>query len=216
MVSALGASLGKSWLAEYAQIQRKPNAKDAYERHRRYLGLSKWHLVDVITFLPILLHISFLLFACGLVVILFGDNKAIGAIILGLTAVAFIFYLGTALAPLASSDCPFKTPLTGFLVSVKYRLLGRKEARSEGISEASTAEMLLWLHDLCYGSADIDHIIPAIAGLDRETQLVFRNPRFEKTLLSRLFNEDFNPQFLKGYLHLMKEIGLWGISLQSH
>ncbi|KAF8802923.1 hypothetical protein BYT27DRAFT_7058061, partial [Phlegmacium glaucopus] len=53
LLSALGASLAKSWIADYAQVQHKPNAEDAYQRHRRFLGISSWHLTDVITSLPI-------------------------------------------------------------------------------------------------------------------------------------------------------------------
>ena len=214
LFSALGASLGKSWLAEYAQIQHKPNANDANERHRRYIGISNWHLVDVIIFLPILLHTAFLLFACGLIIFLFGDNKALGAIILFLTTAAFTFYLGTAIAPLVDPDCPFRTPLTSFLVRIRSWLFNSKHASPQELSMVSKAKMLLWLQDLCQEGPDIDQIIPAIAGLDRSTgvQQLLESSSLSTMLPARLSSTDFNPKFLKEYLFVIERVGLWGTS----
>ena len=212
LVSALGASLGKSWLAEYAQIRCKSNAKDAYERHRRYIGISKWHLVDVLTFLPILLHNAFLLFACGLIILLFGDNKVIGAIILVLTTVAFALYLGTATASFVDPDCPFRTPLTKFLARIKAWLFNSKYGISQERYMSSKGEMLLWLHDYCHESADIDQIMPAIAGLNIKSQQMFHNSGLAMTMRDRLCSADFNPDFLKVYYYTIERVGLWGIS----
>lgn len=92
LLSALGASLAKSWVADYAQVQHKPNAEDAYRRHLQFLGISGWHLTDVITSLPIFLHISFFLFAFGLSILLLGEYTPVGAINL-ITVIALVLYI---------------------------------------------------------------------------------------------------------------------------
>jgi HEAT repeat protein len=170
LLSALGASLGKSWLADYAQFERKPNTINAYDRHRRYIAISDWHLVDVIAFLPILLHTSFLLFACGLIVLMFGNNKPIGAIIFVLTTVALTLYLGTTMAPLVYPDCPFRTPLTSFLVNIAVRLFNDNHSRRRDLSMASKEQMLRWLHDLWYGSAE--NLIDKFGDSDKNVRLI--------------------------------------------
>jgi hypothetical protein len=85
----------------------KANEKDAYQRHLRFgvLGMSDWHVDDLIASLPILLHISFFPFFFGLVVMLLGIDKSV----LVLTSVALILYLGAAAVPALYHDCPYKT-----------------------------------------------------------------------------------------------------------
>ncbi|KAF8814781.1 hypothetical protein BYT27DRAFT_7028350, partial [Phlegmacium glaucopus] len=165
LLSALGASLAKSWVADYARVQHKPNAEDAYHRHRRFLGISSWHLTDVITSLPILLHTAYFLFAFGLAIFLFGEYAPIGAITLVFTVVALILYLGTATVPVFRPDCPYQTPITTFLIRLAGWLF-KTEQYNPSLSDISKAQLLLWLHDICLGSAEMDQIIVAIAGLE--------------------------------------------------
>jgi hypothetical protein len=210
LLSALGASLAKSWVAEYAQVQHKPNAEDAYHRHRRYLGISSWRLADVITTLPILLHTSFFLFSVGLVILLFGDYTPIGALTLILTAVALILYLGTAAIPVLLPDCPYQTPVTMFLMHFAGGLFNSRHHIPPALSDTSKAQLLLWLHYLCDGSGDVDEIITAIAGLDPspDVQSVLHNSSFAIALCDHLSSANVQPnsQVQKAYLYAVLNI----------
>jgi len=77
---------------------------------------------------------------------------------------------------------------------------------------SSKGEMLLWLHDYCHESADIDQIMPAIAGLNIKSQQMFHNSGLAMTMRDRLCSADFNPDFLKVYYYTIERVGLWGIS----
>jgi len=205
LLSALGASLAKSWVAEYAQVRHKPNAEDAYHRHRRYLGISSWRLPVVITTLPILLHTSFFLFSIGLVILLFGDYTPIGALTSILAAVAFILYVGTAAIPVLRPDCPYQTPVTTLLMYFTGGLFKNRHHIPPSLSDTSKAQLLLWLHYLCDGSGDVDQIITAIAGLGSspDVQSVLHNSGFAIALCNRLSSADVqsNSQVLKAYLY---------------
>ncbi|KDR84506.1 hypothetical protein GALMADRAFT_715861 [Galerina marginata CBS 339.88] len=203
LLSALGASLAKSWVADYAQVQHKPNAEDAYHRHLRFLGISSWHLTDIVTSLPILLHIAFFLFGFGLAILLFGDYVPIGAITLVLTVVALMLYLGTATVSVFYPDCPYQTPLTTFLIRLLAWILKSKQ-QTLSLSNISKAQLLLWLHDICLGSTEMDQVIIAIAGLDQspDVQDVLHHSRFAETLCDGLSSVNTQPAMVANMLSL--------------
>ncbi|PVF92525.1 hypothetical protein CPB86DRAFT_661039, partial [Serendipita vermifera] len=70
LLSALGASLAKGWVMQYASRASGVNASDACSRHCRFIGITRWHLQMIVQSLPILLHVAFFLFSAGLIILL--------------------------------------------------------------------------------------------------------------------------------------------------
>jgi len=228
LLSALGASLAKSWVAEYAEVEFKPeikaNAEEAHRRHLRFLGISNWHLTDFIMSLPILLHTAFFFFAIGLSVLLLGDDKAIGIIISALTAVTLILYLGAVAVPLVYADCPYQTPITTFLIRFAGILVKSEHRTSPSVTHACKAQLLLWLFDLCDKSTEIERAITAIAGLDPspDTQDKLHSSSFAYQLCHHLSrtDPDSNSPMLKAYLYAILQLLRTGFprlgSLEEH
>ncbi|KAJ7203554.1 hypothetical protein GGX14DRAFT_369305, partial [Mycena pura] len=112
LMSALGASLAKGWVTQFASPVSGSSWSDAKLHCSRYLGLKRWHLRLIIQCLPILIHIAFFLFSIGLVILLFQDNSAIFITVCILTVLVGSFYIGSTLHAVYFSDSPFRTPLS--------------------------------------------------------------------------------------------------------
>ncbi|KAI0659017.1 hypothetical protein C8Q70DRAFT_143219 [Cubamyces menziesii] len=93
-------------------------------RHRQYRidGLHKWKLPALLSFLPLLLHVSLLLFFAGLVDFVWAANSGVAAVAAVLVIVTFLFYLGTNILAYIYPDCPFKTSVT-IAISLSHELL---------------------------------------------------------------------------------------------
>ncbi|KAI0792709.1 hypothetical protein C8Q75DRAFT_692074, partial [Abortiporus biennis] len=111
--SLITASLGilvKQWLREY--MARDTISPRAHVRIRRFrlLGLLRWRVFEIASFLPLLLQVALALFLIGLGEFLRLLDPLIGWIITALVIAWLVFYGCSALAPLLSSQCPYKTP----------------------------------------------------------------------------------------------------------
>ncbi|KAE9408811.1 hypothetical protein BT96DRAFT_807402, partial [Gymnopus androsaceus JB14] len=67
---ALFAVLAKQWLRQHLSIVTGSPRERALIRQFRFDGLEKWHVQALIGMLPILLHLSLMLFLAGLVIFL--------------------------------------------------------------------------------------------------------------------------------------------------
>ncbi|KAJ3886135.1 hypothetical protein GG344DRAFT_91030 [Lentinula edodes] len=70
LVVALTAVLAKQWLRQYLSMISGSPKKRALIRQFRYEGLQQYHVQGIIRVLPVLLHLSLLLFLIGLVLYL--------------------------------------------------------------------------------------------------------------------------------------------------
>ncbi|KAJ7438185.1 hypothetical protein B0H11DRAFT_1752989, partial [Mycena galericulata] len=93
LMSALGASVAKGWVTESSSVGPGSSWRDACEHARRLGGVRRWHMQLIIECLPFLMHIAFFLFSCGLVVLLFHNDRTIGIFILALTALVAFLYI---------------------------------------------------------------------------------------------------------------------------
>lgn len=118
LVTSLGVALlsilVKQWLDEYT-TRTFASAKSTRHWVRRrafyFRGISRWHVLGLISVLPLLLHVSLFLFFGGLVVFLWDLDRAIAIFLLTTSTALFTFYVTTLLAPLSWTDCPSATPL---------------------------------------------------------------------------------------------------------
>ncbi|KAJ7182401.1 hypothetical protein C8R43DRAFT_865677, partial [Mycena crocata] len=111
LVSALGASVAKGWVTQFSSTVSGSSWHDASLHRQRLRILKQWHLQLIIEFLPILIHIAFFLFAAGLIVLLFDDDKPIGIAILVLTGLVGTIYITNSFVSAYHSDSPFRTPV---------------------------------------------------------------------------------------------------------
>ena len=131
VISLITASLGilvKQWFHEFmAQGTQDPTYRIRI-RFFRSKGLERWQVFEIAAALPLLLQIALLLFFVGLSEFLRELNVIVGwaatGTILGWLGV-FIF---TTLAPILSSQCPYKTPMLkrplGYLRTIAQPVYG--------------------------------------------------------------------------------------------
>jgi hypothetical protein len=163
LLSALGASLAKGWVMQYASVTPGVSASDACSRHLRFLGIKKWHLQMIVQSLPILLHVAFFLFSAGLVILLRDDDVGIANLILSLVAIMAAIYLGSSLLPLIWSDCPFRTPVSILIHRLIRTLMGSR--KDKGSSDIVKSQALSWMLQNSADESVTVRAARAIAGL---------------------------------------------------
>jgi hypothetical protein len=151
LTAALASVLALQWIREYdTGISRISSPRErALRRQFRYQGVKHWKMSEVIAFLPTMLHVSLLLFICGLVEWLFHTNATIAiAMFLGLGGWV-TFYVVTHSISFIRMDSPFRTPLIRVVFTVVQRIKNRiahfREARaSEPSLSVSAALRKMW------------------------------------------------------------------------
>ncbi|PVF92520.1 hypothetical protein CPB86DRAFT_178363 [Serendipita vermifera] len=163
LLSALGASLAKGWVMQYTSRAPGVSASDACFRHRRFIGITRWHLQMIVQSLPILLHVSFFLFSAGLIILLQDDNIQIANLILTLVVIMAAMYIGSSLLPLIWPDCPFQTPVSILIDRVFKELTGFRNDSTA--SDVVKSQALSWMLQNSADDSITLRIARAIAGL---------------------------------------------------
>ncbi|KAJ7132562.1 hypothetical protein C8R44DRAFT_50468 [Mycena epipterygia] len=114
---ALIATLVQQWARDF--IQRTEMRPSPIVRARifsyLYFGLRRFGMHKAVEFIPLLLHVSLLLFFAGLVAFLVPVNPVLvimTAVLLGLIAAAYAYL---TVLPIFSSDSPYRTPLSNLV-----------------------------------------------------------------------------------------------------
>ncbi|KAF8199409.1 hypothetical protein K438DRAFT_1823544 [Mycena galopus ATCC 62051] len=122
---ALIATLVEQWSRDF--IQKTEMRPSPIIRARifsyLYFGLQRFGMHTTVTFLPLLLHVSLLLFFAGLIVFLYPINTPLmimAATLLGIMAAAYAYL---TLLPMHSSDSPYRTPLSNVVWGLFQRLV---------------------------------------------------------------------------------------------
>ena len=92
--------------------------KRSGDRQRKCDGLNKWSFDFFIESLPMMLQVALLLLACGLFKHMASINTSVAGILIALTALGVLFYIGIVIVGTASYDCPFQTPVSTGLQSL--------------------------------------------------------------------------------------------------
>ncbi|KAJ7132516.1 hypothetical protein C8R44DRAFT_774141 [Mycena epipterygia] len=140
---ALIATLVQQWARDF--IQRTEMRPSPIVRARifsyLYFGLRRFGMHKAVEFIPLLLHVSLLLFFAGLVAFLIPVHRALTimtAVLLFLIAAAYAYL---TVLPIFSSDSPYRTPLSN-LVWGSFRrfaaLWHLPRQSSESLDEEST------------------------------------------------------------------------------
>ena len=124
LLAAFLAMLGKQWVNRYLShtggdsiVEHGITGGDSIVEHcinrqRKFYGLKKWKFRLVIESLPIMLQIALFLLACGLSRYMWSTNTSIACVVISLTTLSFLFFIGFVVAGAISYDCPFQTPLS--------------------------------------------------------------------------------------------------------
>ncbi|KAL1724962.1 hypothetical protein EV714DRAFT_222200 [Schizophyllum commune] len=129
LLAAFGAVVVRQWLQEYESDVTGPPKRRALVRHYRRVGLENYKVHLIVPILPMLLHVSLLLFFIGLTLYVRQSDRSMSNGIIALTTMIYLVYLGTNLMPVFRPQCPYRSPLsTGAhwaksLVALLYALL---------------------------------------------------------------------------------------------
>ncbi|KAL1711925.1 hypothetical protein EV715DRAFT_214620 [Schizophyllum commune] len=145
LLAAFGAVIVRQWLQEYESDVTGPPKRRALVRHYRRVGLENYKVHLIVPILPMLLHVSLLLFFIGLTLYVRQSDRSMSNGIIALTAMIYLVYLGTNLMPVFRPQCPYRSPLsTGAhwaksLVALSYALLPAK-LRTKALLPAKTVK----------------------------------------------------------------------------
>ncbi|KAI0247718.1 hypothetical protein BJV78DRAFT_1285305 [Lactifluus subvellereus] len=119
LTCALSTILVKTWVQEYlyySQCHPIPSTRARIRAHL-FRGLSDYRLDQVISAIPLLLHLAILLFGAGLITCFFSLNNIMAYTALGAYSVIGASYLFLTISPLINPTSPFKTPISNLLWS---------------------------------------------------------------------------------------------------
>lgn len=111
---ALWATLMQQWARRYVQIADRPFVSQEHARIRAFFahGVDKFKLATAVEVLPVLLHLSVLLFYIGLVDFVLNINITVGITLLVPVALSVLAYFVLSIMPLICHNSPYLTPLS--------------------------------------------------------------------------------------------------------
>ena len=112
LLAAFIAMLGKQWLNRYLRHSGGSTVGRCGDRQRKSNGLEKWPFRFFIESLPLMLQIALLLLACGISQYIWSINTSVARVIISLTTLGVLFYIGIVAAGTSSYECPFQTPVS--------------------------------------------------------------------------------------------------------
>ncbi|KAJ7744590.1 hypothetical protein B0H16DRAFT_1693129 [Mycena metata] len=117
LACALIATLVEQWSRHFIHSSELKQSPIIRARIFAYLyhGLERFGMYAMVQFIPLLLHISLLLFFVGLVAFLQPINAVVTAMAAALLASISIVYMYLTVLPMFSSDAPYRTPLSNIL-----------------------------------------------------------------------------------------------------
>ncbi|KAJ7111299.1 hypothetical protein C8R44DRAFT_742424 [Mycena epipterygia] len=140
---ALIATLVQQWARDFKQITEMRPSPIIRARIFSYLyfGLRRFGMHKVVEFIPLLLHVSLLLFFAGLVAFLHPVHPALmtmTAVLLGLISAAYAYL---TVLPIFSSDSPYRTALSNVIWGFvrRFSALFHSHLRSSSDEESVTA-----------------------------------------------------------------------------
>ncbi|KAJ7887422.1 hypothetical protein B0H13DRAFT_1524827, partial [Mycena leptocephala] len=143
---ALIATLVEQWSRDF--ITRTEMRPSPFIRARifsyLYFGLQRFGMHKMVDFLPLLLHMSLLLFFAGLVAFLHPINPVVTAVAVAVLGLISATYIYLTVLPILSSDSPYRTPLSN-LVWGSFRQLSSpfRRRRKPSFDEESTTDTVV-------------------------------------------------------------------------
>jgi len=120
LLAAFIAMLIKSWVRKFDHGLGGMSLPEqrAKTREFRYLGMEHWKLPEMVAILPLLIQLSLLLFAIGLVHFLFYVSKPSFGVAMSIFGVGVVYYAVTTSISVFVTSSPFHSPLSRTLGKV--------------------------------------------------------------------------------------------------
>ncbi|KAI0091501.1 hypothetical protein BDY19DRAFT_930768 [Irpex rosettiformis] len=137
LASASVGILAKQWLREYSNRTSSSPREAARIRQFRYAGLIRWHIPEIIAFLPVLLQLSLAFFFVGILDLLWQLNTIVAGVITFFVSLSLAFLVVTTILPSIAKDSPHRSPqalavyllrqwFVGLVISVLIKLVKSK------------------------------------------------------------------------------------------
>ncbi len=115
LVVALAAVLVKQWLHRYISFPSGTPGLRSHVRQFRFMGLEKWRVRIIVGMLPIIMHISLMLFFAGLALFYVPLRASLAWTVGTIAVLVCVLYLVSNTLPIIFPQCPYQTPLTDFI-----------------------------------------------------------------------------------------------------
>ncbi|KAJ7133704.1 hypothetical protein C8R43DRAFT_643626 [Mycena crocata] len=117
LACALIATLVEQWARDFVQKAEMRPSPVIRSRIFSYLyyGLKRFNMHILVDLVPLLLHMSLVLFFAGLVAFLLPVNHAVMIVAATLLGIVVAIYCTLTILPLIYSDCPYRTPFSTVL-----------------------------------------------------------------------------------------------------
>lgn len=113
LISAFGALLGQQWIVNYKRLPKTGFEGERRERQRRLIGAKRWYLEPIlVTFLPMLLQASLLIFIAGMIAYIKSLSHTVARWNTVISSIAAALLIISTAFALVDPYCPFKTPLS--------------------------------------------------------------------------------------------------------
>ena len=107
LFSAFLAMLGKQWLNRYTIGSI---ADRCHYRQRKLDGMTTWYFHVLMESLPVMLQLALLLLGCALSLYLWGLQRTVSGVVIGITSLGVLFYIFIVVAGALYASCPYQTP----------------------------------------------------------------------------------------------------------
>ena len=143
LTCALFATLLEQWARDFLHRADMRSAPATRARMFSYLyyGLKRFNLHTVVEIIPLLLHMSLLLFFGGLVAFLSRINIIVTGVAVAILIIVLAMYFLLTVLPLLALDCPYRTPLSRLLWNVVQALLRSQPNNKHDQQPASSGEL---------------------------------------------------------------------------
>jgi hypothetical protein len=180
LATALLSVLAKQWLQAYTSLPTGNAMERVKIRQFRYEGFEKWRVPEIIGALPLILHASLALFLVGLSLYVAELYRPLCWIVVAITGISFLVYLGSILIPAITIQCPYR--ITLLFIPVQYMLWSLKLAIylvRKSLSKIFSIQMSFQWPDFSQKSI-------------RDTETAFLDPQYEENRSRHTLLPSFN------------------------
>lgn len=216
---ALFCILIKQWLDAYDSHVSSPSPSPLHwaRRHSLYhRGLQNWGVPGLISFLPLLLHMSLFLFFVGLILFLRPLDSAISYSILVMVSCIGAFYVLSLILPAWRIECPSYTPLLAQgLLAVSGAISALLYVTESLRRHVQGARRWLRVHDVRYIWEPLDGCAVLLWRLRQylaSMKLCAKQQRARETPIISKFNQELDGYVLSGLLHLPADTNMDAIA----
>ncbi|KAJ7039447.1 hypothetical protein C8F04DRAFT_1178979 [Mycena alexandri] len=144
LASAVIATLVEQWSRDY--LNKSDMRPSPIERARicsyLYSGLKRFRMHAIVDLIPLLLHMSLLLFLAGLVAFLLPVNWIMTLVAASLLGVVGAVYAALTVMPLLFANSPCRTPLSGVLWRIGQICMAPSSFLGRGVSQRMEEVMM--------------------------------------------------------------------------